>query len=222
MASIVERKQVLRSQPNNIQNVSPRRVEGAHGLGARGRRQEAQIKATYWRFAEQEKVLREQLAELRRENRQVVAQVKQEGWDGSIVFDEESDAPSDDSYTPTEVMSDGGEGSRTPPAHARVHFSRSSSSVPASGLARSEAPVFVENRRRQQQRVPVRCHAEDNILSRSSPRQQGPSTRRASEGSFIVVARQVPVLGPMGTMVVDPVTDEAMMQHTLRTWVGAY
>ncbi|KAI0291015.1 hypothetical protein BC826DRAFT_1106180 [Russula brevipes] len=217
MASIVERGQAQRSQLSNIQNVRPRRVsEALGGLGARDHRQGAQIKATYRRFAEQENVLREQLAELRRENRIVAAQVEQEGWDGSIFLGEESDAESDDSYTPTEVMSDSREGSRTPPAH-RVHFSRSSSSVSVSALTRSEAPVFVEDRRMQQQqqqhRVPVRSHAEENVLSLSSPRQQVPSTaRRASDGSFIMVTRHVPVLGPMGTMVIDPVTDEAMIE----------
>jgi hypothetical protein len=43
--------------------------------------------------------------------------MQKEGWDGSVFVEE-----SDDGYTPTEVISDSSEGSRTPHAHAQVYL----------------------------------------------------------------------------------------------------
>jgi hypothetical protein len=116
MVSIAGRRQVLRSQLDSVQGSTKRRR--AEEVGVRW--QQARIEATYRRFVEQEKVLREQLAELRREFRKGHHGIcrRRDGMGRGVEFDAESD----DGYTSTEVISDSGEGSRTPPAHAQVYL----------------------------------------------------------------------------------------------------
>lgn len=224
MASLVERGRVLRSQLQDVQ-AGRRRVEEQR----RAEGQRIRVEQIHRLFEEQERSLRERLAELQQEYEQVIAQLDQEGSEGFSVK-EESETGSNFEYTPTETSESGQQQQRrrsptpwpypgrenrqkslTPWAEpgnvppnvrfASPSLSPSSSPPPAPVAGPSHmGPSMME----QSGRGLRRQHAQHMFVS--------PQKYSNTGGGFVTVTQRVQKLGPSGTAVFNAYTNEPVVE----------